>query len=104
MAGISFTSCTGLGGGKFEYVTDQWHLPHTFHPNVDEGICFGDINGDGMLDFVTYGPGPSERLHGVGVYRNDMPRKHFVNVQLIGAKGHRAAANSVIRVTETRHR
>ena len=53
---------------------------------MDEGLCFGDINGDGMLDFVTYGPGPREEGRTVAVLRNDLPKHNWVRVQLIGKK------------------
>ena len=84
----------GLGGGKFEQVNDRWNLP-------SKGVlCFGDIDGDGMLDVLTSGPGPGADLKGVAVYRNDLPKRHWLNVQLIGKQGNRAATGSIIRVYE----
>ena len=44
----------GLGGGKFEQVNDAWRLP-SGGMTGDDSFGFGDIDGDGMLDLVTYG-------------------------------------------------
>ena len=86
----------GLGGGKFETANSLWHLPADLG-----GQTFGDINGDGMLDLVLFGPGPARDLRGIVMLRNDLPKRHFLNVQLVGSKGHRAAPGSIIRLTDS---
>ena len=91
----------GLGGGKLEYASDTWQLPTAMRGNIQEsGATFGDIDNDGMLDLITSGPGPSNQP-GVAVYHNDLPKQHWVNVQLIGAKGNMAATSAKVRVYES---
>lgn len=87
----------GTGQGKFELANAQWGLPDSIGPAVDEGLCFGDIDGDGDLDVVTYAPNQNR---GVAVYRNDTPTKHWLNVDLVGKKGNQGAAGSIIRILE----
>jgi hypothetical protein len=90
----------GLGGGKFAYASNAWGLSSSMGSAVDENLCFGDIDGDGMLDLVTYGKGPDDKRAGVAVFRNDLAKKRWVNVRPVGLKGNRAAAGSKIRVYE----
>ena len=90
----------GLGGGKLEYVNDTWKLPTAMLGNIQEsGATFGDIDNDGMLDLVTSGPGP-DRHPGMAVYHNDLPKQHWLRIQLIGVKGNMAATSAKIRVYE----
>src|SRR5262249_32584842 len=42
----------GAGDGTFEYVNDRWGLPDFAYCDVDDGLCFGDVDGDGRLDLV----------------------------------------------------
>jgi hypothetical protein len=88
----------GTGGGSFAYANDDWRLPNAAWSAVDEGLCFGDVNGDGMLDVITCGPGPEGKQKGVRVFRNDLPRRHWLRVRLIGGRGNRAAAGAKIRL------
>src|SRR5207244_2522202 len=77
----------GNGDGTFTYANDTWGLPDGATSAVDEGLCFGDVDGDGMLDLVTCAKGAEAKEKGVALYRNALPRLHGINVRLIGAKG-----------------
>jgi hypothetical protein len=89
----------GLGGGDFAYMNDVWGIPDGAWSAVDEGICFGDVNGDGMLDLVVCAPGPDGKEKGVALLRNDLPKRHWIRVRPVGKEGNRAAAGAVIRIT-----
>jgi len=83
----------GLGGGKFESANQKW--------GIRGGVSdFGDIDNDGMLDLVTSGPPPAGKERGVSLLHNDLPKQHWIRVQLIGARGNRGAANAQIRLYE----
>ncbi len=88
----------GTGGGHFAYVNREWGIEDLSWAAVDEGLCFGDIDGDGDLDIV--GSKGSEKLKSVAVYRNDLPAQHWVNVRAVGAPGNRCASGAKIRVLE----
>ena len=90
----------GTGGGRFTCANAAWGLPSDAWSAVDEGLCFGDIDGDGDLDLVTCGPGPKPRRKGAAVFRNDLPAQSWLRVRLIGKKGNRSAAGAKIRVYE----
>jgi hypothetical protein len=90
----------GTGGGQFTAVTHAWGLPTSAWSAVDEGLCFGDIDGDGDLDLVTCGPGPTPKQKGVALWRNDLPPRNWVRVRLVGARGNRGAAGAKIRIYE----
>jgi len=89
----------GLGGGSYAYANDTWGIPDGAWSAVDEGLCFGDVNGDGMLDLVCCAKGPEGKEKGVALLRNDLPKKHWLRVRLVGKAGNRAAAGAQIRVT-----
>ena len=88
----------GTGGGRFAVANRRWGLPSSATSAVDEGLCFGDVNGDGMLDLVTCGPGPTPKTKGVSVFRNDLPKRHWLRVRPVGRKGNRAAAGATLRI------
>ena len=89
----------GHGDGRFTYVNDLWKLPSSISPAVDEGACFGDIDGDGKLDIVTCTMrGPERKERGVAVFRNELPDQHWLNVQLEGVKGNASAISAKIRL------
>jgi hypothetical protein len=89
----------GLGGGVFEYANDLWGIPDGAWSAVDEGLCFGDVDGDGRLDLVVCAKGPEGKEKGVALLRNDLPRRHFLRVRLVGREGNRAAAGARIRLS-----
>jgi len=88
----------GTGGGHFEYMNRAWGIEDNSSAAVDEGLCFGDIDGDGDLEII--GSKGSENHKTVAVYRNDLPAQHWLNVRPIGAPGNRCAAGAKIRVME----
>jgi hypothetical protein len=90
----------GLGGGRFAYMNEAWGIPDGAWSAVDEGLCFGDVNGDGMLDLVVCAKGSDGKEKGVAILRNDLPRRHWIRVRLVGQEGNRAAAGAQIRITD----
>ena len=88
----------GTGGGGFEEMNKAWGIADYAASAVDDGLCFGDIDGDGDLDLVGYRRGEKTRL--VDVYRNDLPARKWLRVRTVGAKGNRGAAGAKIRITE----
>ncbi|PYI79779.1 MAG: hypothetical protein DME26_22800, partial [Verrucomicrobia bacterium] len=90
----------GTGGGNFTYMNQAWAIEDKSAASVDDGLCFGDIDGDGDLDIIGYtGSLDSHRL--VKVYRNDLPAQNWIRVRLVGASGNRGAAGAKIRITES---
>ena len=90
----------GTGGGRFTFANRVWGLGLAAWSAVDEGLCFGDIDGDGDLDFVTCGRGPDAKRKGAAVFRNDLPTRRWIRVRLIGRRGNRAAGGATIRLYE----
>jgi hypothetical protein len=88
----------GTGGGRFEAMNGAWGIADYAASSVDDGLCFGDIDGDGDLDLVGYRRGGERRL--VDVYRNDLPARGWLRVRPVGAKGNRGAAGAKIRIHE----
>jgi hypothetical protein len=88
----------GQGDGTFQYMNKAWGIKDFAASSVDDGLCFGDINGDGMLDIVGYVSGGDRRT--VAVYRNDLPKQNWVRVRPVGAAGNRGAAGATIRISE----
>jgi hypothetical protein len=86
----------GTGGGKFEYVNKAWVIKDLSVSSVDDGHCFGDIDGDGDLDIIGY-TGLGDRRP-FAVYRNDLPAGNWVNVRPVGRAGNRGAAGAKIRL------
>ena len=88
----------GLGGGRFADVTKTWKISEL---GFDcRGLGFGDFNGDGMLDLLAYTNFEPLR---VGVFRNDLPRKNYLNVRPVGSAGNKGAAGAKIRIYEAGH-
>ncbi|MCX8038705.1 MAG: VCBS repeat-containing protein, partial [Candidatus Sumerlaeia bacterium] len=89
----------GTGGGRFAYMNRVWGIEDKSAASVDDGLCFGDIDGDGDLDIIGYtGPLDSHRL--VKVYRNDCAAGNWLRVRVVGAAGNRGAAGAKIRLAE----
>jgi hypothetical protein len=89
----------GVGDGTLEYVNKRWEIEDLSAASVDDGICFGDLDGDGDLDIIGYAA-KSGRERWLRVYRNDVARGNWVDVRLTGAKGNRGAAGVKIRVSD----
>jgi len=89
----------GTGEGTFAYANDTWGLPDAATSAVDEGLCFGDVDGDGRLDLVTCARGPEGIEKGVALFHNDLPRRHWLRVRVLGKEGNRSAAGAQIRIT-----
>jgi hypothetical protein len=89
----------GTGGGNFTYMNPAWGIEDKSAASVDDGLCFGDIDGDGKLDIIGYA-GPLDGQRQVKVYRNVLPSQNWIRVRLTGAAGNRGAAGAKIRLTE----
>ncbi len=73
-----------------------WGVRDHSWATVDEGLCFGDIDGDGAPDIVACGG--VEGRKSVTVYRNDLAPQNWLNVRVLGRAGNFAAAGSKIRL------
>jgi VCBS repeat protein len=93
-----FYALRGLGGGRFEYVNDRWGLPDFAYSNVDDGLCFGDVDGDGRLDLVLASSGPDDPRRPVGLYLNRIADHHWLRVRLKGKPGNASATGAKIRI------
>ena len=89
----------GTGGGNFTYMNKAWGVEDKSAASVDDGLCFGDIDGDGRLDIVGY-TGKLDSQRRVAVYRNDLPARNWIKVRPVGAAGNRGAAGAKIRLFE----
>jgi hypothetical protein len=89
----------GTGSGAFTYMNKQWGVEDKSAASVDDGLCFGDVDGDGDLDIIGY-TGSLDGRRQMKVYRNDLPTQNWLRIRLIGAGGNTSAAGANIRVTE----
>lgn len=89
----------GTGGGDFVYANKEWGVEDKSAASVDDGLCFGDIDGDGDLDIIGY-TGKLDGQRMVNVYRNDLPARKWLRVRPIGAPGNRGAAGAKIRLMD----
>jgi len=98
----------GTGSGSFEYMNKAWGIEDYSSAAVDDGLCFGDIDGDGDLDIAGYtvkdNPTPDDTRLPV-IYRNDLPARNWTNVRPVGLPGNAGAAGAKIRLYEpgTKH-
>jgi hypothetical protein len=90
----------GTGAGHFVYANKSWGIEDKSAASVDDGLCFGDIDGDGDLDIIGY-TGSLDGKRMINVYRNESPSQNWLRVRPVGAAGNRGAAGAKIRVTET---
>jgi hypothetical protein len=86
----------GTGAGQFAYMNTTWGIRDDCACSVDDGLAFGDIDGDGDLDIVGYRETWPTRL--IDVYRNDLPANNWLRVRPVGRPGNRGAAGARIRV------
>jgi hypothetical protein len=89
----------GTGGGRFVYANKEWGIEDKAAASVDDGLCFGDIDGDGDLDIIGY-TGALDGKRMLNVYRNELPAGNWLRVRPIGTSGNRGAAGAKIRVME----
>ena len=92
----------GTGGGHFTYMNKAWGVPDFSWAAVDEGLCFGDIDGDGRIDLVV--SSGTEQHKRMSILHNDLPARHWVNVRPIGAGGNRPAAGALIQLYDPQTR
>jgi hypothetical protein len=86
----------GTGGGNFTYMNTAWGIRDTAASAVDDGLCFGDIDGDGDLDIIGYNETwPTRTLN---VYRNDLAAQNWLNVRPVGLAGNKGAAGAKISI------
>ena len=81
------------GHAKFEEVSDAWGLGHV---GVSYGAAYADLDQDGDLDIVTVNLEEPN-----AIWRNDAAGKHWLAVDLRGAKGNPRAIGAEI-VARTR--
>src|SRR6185369_13967279 len=69
----------GTGGGNFTYMNDTWGIKDTAAMSVDDGVTFGDIDGDGDIDIIGFNETfPTRTLN---VYRNDLAAMNWMNIR-----------------------
>jgi glucose/arabinose dehydrogenase len=86
----------GTGGGNFTAMNNTWGIDDLAAAAVDDGLCFGDIDGDGDLDIIGYDEiWPSRTIK---VYRNDLAQQNWLNVRPVGLAGNKGAAGAKISI------
>jgi hypothetical protein len=86
----------GTGGGNFTYMNNAWGIQDTAAASLDDGLCFGDIDGDGRMDIIGYDQTYPTRT--LTVYHNDLAPQHWLNVRPVGLAGNVGAAGATISV------
>lgn len=89
----------GTADGGFTYANNPWGIEDKSAASVDDGLCFGDIDGDGRLDIIGYA-GKLDGQRKVKVYHNELAPQNWLRTRPIGRSGNRAAAGAKIRITE----
>jgi hypothetical protein len=90
----------GTGGGHVVVANEAWGIPMEAWSAVDEGLCFGDIDGDGRLDLVVCSTGADEKRKGIAVLLNALPERNWIRVRPVGMSGNRSAAGAKIRLAD----
>jgi len=86
----------GTGGGNFTYMNTSWGIKDTAAASLDDGLTFGDIDGDGDMDIIGYNETfPSRTLN---VYRNDLAAQNWLNIRPVGLAGNVNAAGAKISI------
>lgn len=88
----------GAGDGTFQYMNKNWKIDDRSAATVDDGLCFGDIDGDGAIDVIGYSKIEDHRQ--IKVYRNALAQGNWLNVDLIGAAANACAAGAKIWVRD----
>jgi hypothetical protein len=86
----------GTGGGNFTYMNTAWGIKDTAASSVDDGLCFGDIDGDGRLDIIGYNETYPTRT--ITVYHNDLAPQNWLNIRPVGLAGNVGAAGAKILI------
>jgi hypothetical protein len=86
----------GTGGGNFTYMNDAWGIKDTAAASLDDGLTFGDIDGDGRLDIIGYDETYPTRT--LKVYHNDLAAQNWLNVRPVGLAGNVGAAGATISI------
>jgi hypothetical protein len=89
----------GTSAGHFVYANKSWGIEDKSAASVDDGLCFGDIDGDGDLDIIGY-TGSLDGKRMINVYRNESPARNWLRVRPMSTAGNRGAAGAKIRVME----
>jgi urease beta subunit len=86
----------GTGGGNFTYMNTAWGILDTAAASLDDGLTFGDIDGDGRLDIIGYNETYPTRT--LNVYHNDLAAQNWLNIRLAGLAGNVGAAGAKISI------
>ena len=89
----------GTPDGHFAYMNKDWGIEDKASATVDDGLSFGDIDGDGHLDIIGY-TGSLDKQRKVKVYRNNLPTQNWLHVRPVGKAGNRGAAGAKISIRE----
>jgi RNA polymerase sigma factor (sigma-70 family) len=90
----------GAGDGTFDYVNDRWGIPDVAYCDVDDGLCFGDVNRDGRLDLVTASSHLNDERRPIGLFLSGLEEHHWLRVRLVGRSANASATGAKIRVHE----
>ena len=84
----------GTGRGNFTAMNSSWGIADQSSGLYDEGLCFGDIDGDGMLDVIGSNGNLASNPTHFDVYHNALAKKNFLNVRPVGLGGEQGGGRS----------